>query len=419
MQGSEKNCPLPTAYGKRQESSAGSTNQLPSLAAAWRHACTFSPTECPECRRPRLALALSDRGAAIRKYVLLLTYLRRSGLRSTMPKLDTVPSHGSVSSARPAQASLNTSTEAPLPPYSSPSSVHLDSNQRPNDTAVVVASRHLGLPRLDYRLYSPPLFKLSSDLTTISSKAEYLSKNVTALVSLLRSLTTVPPKPQIHIKGSRGRRVDFDAKINLMNLLVPDDENARMDYVRCVGEGELAYRGGGKRDVAPHSSDAGLETWCRRYVEDSASIKSFTMDRVVANFDASWIEGQIRSLIASTGYRGAVDVKFVTTHSRVHIQSPDKVNQFFTTVTSLFASKNKYEVVKSVWPFATSANGEPGRRCIVRSEEVWWREWRDPIQHAICEKRVGWVTVEDKLENLMEGKGAGDEIMDWGPDVDY
>ncbi|KAM0438892.1 hypothetical protein ACHAPT_001653 [Fusarium lateritium] len=201
-----------------------------------------------------------------------------------------------------------------------------------------------------------------------------------------------------------------------MSLLVPDDEKQRIDYIRCVGEGELAYRGGVKADVLPEVGDGGLEEWCRRFVEDTASVKMFALDRVVANLDTAWIEGQLRSLVAALNYRGVVDVTFVVTHNRVMVQNPDKVNHFFTSVTSLFSGKNKYEVVKAVWPFATTKNGEPGRRCVVQSEEVWWREWKDPIKYAISQKRHGWVTVEDKLEAVMEGKGHETGTIDWGPD---
>jgi hypothetical protein len=147
-----------------------------------------------------------------------------------------------------------------------------------------------------------------------------------------------------------------------------------------------------------------------------SAVKSFALDRVVANLDVSWIEGQLRSLVASLNYRGIVDVTFLVTHSRVLVQNPDKVNQFFTSVTTLFSGKTKYEVVKAVWPFATTKNGEPGRQCIVQSEEAWWKEWRDPLRHAISQKRHGWVTVEDKLESLMERKGDKSDMVDWGPD---
>ena len=299
------------------------------------------------------------------------------------------------------------------PPYSGPSGEN-KVECHTNEAATV--RRYPGLPKLDYKLYSPPLFKLSSDSTTLSSKAEYLSSNAAALVSLIRTQSSVPPKPQIQVRGSRGRREDFDIKLNLMSLLVPDDDDGRMDYIRCAGEGESVFRGGIKPAMLPDVGDGGLEEWCRRYVQDTASVKSFALDRVVANLDIGWIEGQLRSLVASLKYRGAVDVTFLVTHSRVVVQSPDKVNPFFTTVTSLFSGKNKYEVVKAVWPFATSRSGEPGRRCLVQSEEVWWREWRDPIKYAISQKRQGWVTTEDKLEAVMEGKGNGAEPVDWGPE---
>jgi len=42
------------------------------------------------------------------------------------------------------------------------------------------------------------------------------------------------------------------------------------------------------------------------------------------------------------------------------------------------------------------------RRCAVQEEEVWFADWRDAIRHAVIGKRKGWVTVEDRLEFLME-----------------
>ncbi|CEJ80262.1 hypothetical protein VHEMI00458 [[Torrubiella] hemipterigena] len=306
------------------------------------------------------------------------------------------------------------------PPYSgpSPASPSEENTQfaQPSSTVHKGFPRYPGLPKIDYRIYSPPLFKLSHDLTTLSSKADYLSTNASALLSLMRTQASVPPKPQIQIRGTSGRKVDFDVKVNLMPLLLPDDERLRMDYIRCVGHDEVAYRGGSRPDVLPEVGDGGLEEWCRRFVEDGSSVKSFTLERVVANLDVSWLEGQLRSLVASTKYRGSVDVSFIVSHSKVQVQNPDKVNQFFTSVASLFSGKNRYEVVKVVWPFATTKNGEPNRKCLVQSEEVWWREWRDPIRYAISQKRQGWVTVEDKLETVMEGKGSSSELIDWGPD---
>jgi hypothetical protein len=40
----------------------------------------------------------------------------------------------------------------------------------------------------------------------------------------------------------------------------------------------------------------------------------------------------------------------------------------------------------------------------VQEEEAWFANWKDSIRHAVTEKRQGWVTVEDRLEFIMERK---------------
>ncbi|CAK7212456.1 hypothetical protein SBRCBS47491_001470 [Sporothrix bragantina] len=280
--------------------------------------------------------------------------------------------------------------------------------------------RYPGLPYIDYRLYSPPLFELSLDKEAIKSSAPYLSATASALANLIRTQATIPPKPLIHIQGNRGSKVDFSVKANLMPLLLSEDPRRRMNYVRCVGRGELAMRGGNSKKPSAfpevESNDAGsaIDAWCRRFVEDQASVKSFVFERQVANMDIGWLEGQIRSLVAATGYKGVVTVTFPVTHARVIVQNPDKVNKFFTSVATLFTGKSTYEVVKAVWPFATHKSGDPNRKFAVQSEELWWKEWRDPIRYAVSTKRSGWVTNEDKLEALMEGVGRGITVVDWG-----
>jgi len=123
------------------------------------------------------------------------------------------------------------------------------------------------------------------------------------------------------------------------------------------------------------------------------------LERTVTNWDTSYLEGRLLSLISSTGYRGLVAITFPLTHSRVVVHSPDKVNRFFSDVT-----KMKYEVVKAIWPYANVARGEMGRRCAVQEEDAWFESWKDAIRHAVVMKRNGWVTVEDRLEFLMEPK---------------
>lgn len=317
------------------------------------------------------------------------------------------------------------------PPYSGPartSSQLLTPTQQPTHfSSSSPPQKFPGLPLLNYHLYSPPLFELSSDCTSIKSTAPYLSSNATALITLLRAQATIPPKPQIHITGRRGGphyRPDFALKLNLLPLLVPDDDNdrsQRMEYLRCVGSGEPALRGGTKPSLEPDLGGGGVEgggldAWARRFVQDDAQVKEFVLERVVVNLDKDWLEGQIRSLVAGTlGYKGVLSVTFPVTHAKVVVQNPDKVNKFFTGLTTLFVGKKSYEVVKAVWPFASCRRDEgAGRFCVVQSEEQWWKEWAQPIRFAIASRRHGWVTNEDKLEAIMEGKGKGLTKVDWG-----
>ncbi|MBE3047739.1 hypothetical protein IMZ48_35565 [Candidatus Bathyarchaeota archaeon] len=321
-----------------------------------------------------------------------------------------------VVSPQQQQPPVNNDFNTP-PPYSGPASPQHATSPSNHGRAKTELRYYRGLPRLDYQLYCPPLFELSADCTTLSSKAAHLSESAEALANLVRTQATLPPKPLIQVVGKRGRRVDFDVKLNLMSTLIPDNPKQRLDYVSYVANGELAYRGGVKPDVQPETGHGNLEEWCRRYVEDDSPVKSFSLSRVVANLDAPWIEGRLRSLVASTGYKGEVSVTFPVTHSRVVVQNPDRVNKFFTSMSTLFSGRHKYEVVSAVWPFATTRQGD-GRRCVVQSEDAWWNEWRDSIKYAVITKRQGWVTLEDKLEALMEGKGKGVDIIDWGSEWD-
>ncbi|KAK0111486.1 hypothetical protein ONS95_001841 [Cadophora gregata] len=301
------------------------------------------------------------------------------------------------------------------PPYSGPTSSAMTRAPAPQPQPT-----YPGLPRLNYSLYTPPTFTLSDDQKTLTSYSPELSIYPTKLISLIQSLATVPPKPQIRIIGkSSNGEVDFDVRLNLMNLIVPEEGKAgsgRMNYVKVIGKGEMGFRGEGKEALVPDLRS--LEEWARRYCEDQNSIKRFVLDRTVINWDTSYLEGRLLSLISSTSYRGHVTLSFPLTHSRVVVHSPDKVNRFFSDVTKLFTGTKKYEVVKSVWPYADIARGENGgvgRRCAVQEEEVWFADWRDAIRHAIVAKRKGWVTVEDRLEFLMEPKpGEVGKPADWG-----
>ena len=74
-------------------------------------------------------------------------------------------------------------------------------------------------------------------------------------------------------KTADTQAADFDVKINMMNLILPEDERSgRMNYVKIIGNGELGYRGEMKESAIPARS-GGLDEWARTYCEDQSSIK--------------------------------------------------------------------------------------------------------------------------------------------------
>lgn len=155
------------------------------------------------------------------------------------------------------------------PPYSGPSSAPSVSTTTPSAPRLFP-----GLPKLNYSLYAPASFKLSSDETTITSTKPELSTYPVSLNSLIQYQATIPPKAQICIKGSRSiSHVDFDLKLNMMSLLVGDtDQRERWSYLKVVDDGQLAYRGGLKESTEPRLPD-GINAWVRRFCDDKASIK--------------------------------------------------------------------------------------------------------------------------------------------------
>jgi hypothetical protein len=142
-----------------------------------------------------------------------------------------------------------------------------------------------------------------------------------------------------------------------------------------------------------------LQYWCEAFVNNPAGVKSFTLKREIINHDKKKLEQLLRSAIAETGYRGHLGVSFPTTHKRLIVFSPGKINEWritnwirwvfylsFLWIISwpvLFFLTHKYEVVKVVYPYANVATEEEGdRQCTVQSEVVWFHRWESAIKRA-------------------------------------
>jgi len=69
--------------------------------------------------------------------------------------------------------------------------------------------------------------------------------------------------------------------------------------------------------------------------------------------------------------------------------------------------------VRSVWPYADVADGETPRNCAVQSEEAWFADWKDVIARAVVSGKVGWLTLDDLMEDAVVPPIKRPEV-EWG-----
>lgn len=160
----------------------------------------------------------------------------------------------------------------------------------------------------------------------------------------------------------------------------------------------------------------------------------------------------VRTLLASTKYRGRLTVEFPVQHADVVILR--RSGNWLTNILRLYPAK-RYEVVEALWdvvgtptsfsgaeeefagegrsanPAAPSRSRDnsgggssadstdgtqdrSGHAGLVAQE--WWREWQFAIWNAVLGGKKGWVTVEDWIEAKM-GVREKERGRDWG--VDY
>lgn len=69
-----------------------------------------------------------------------------------------------------------------------------------------------------------------------------------------------------------GGIIDFDVKLNLMNLILSDNVKSRMNYVKLIGPGDVGLRGETSETTNP-SVTGGLDEWARVFCSDTRPIK--------------------------------------------------------------------------------------------------------------------------------------------------
>ena len=218
----------------------------------------------------------------------------------------------------------------------------------------------------------------------------------------------LPPKQAIRIIGTHQRHgstdTDFDFRINMLRYFLPKPDEHALNYVRL-----------------PTIAAGSLNTYARAFLQESARPKQFTLIRSTSNWDREYLSGRIHTLLANLNYRGKIAVEFPSTHSKVIINTEPK--SIASTFRSFFADPTEYKI-EAMWPYANFPSGgeadtrDVPRRCLVRSEEGWWRDWQEVIKFAVLDKRKNqtWIGLDDWMEVAMTPPLSLKQPRPWGVD---
>jgi len=122
----------------------------------------------------------------------------------------------------------------------------------------------------------------------------------------------------------------------------------------------------------------------------------------------------VHALTASLNYEHRVKVDFPCAYTKFTMTVSDDGStrrSIASTILAAFKAPREYGV-DVVWPYASTgrnagdldpdgAQAGVDRRCLVRSEEGWWSDWRGVVREAVRSNRQGWVGLDDWMEMAM------------------
>ncbi|KAL3428088.1 hypothetical protein PVAG01_01597 [Phlyctema vagabunda] len=267
---------------------------------------------------------------------------------------------------------------------------------------------------------------------TWTSFPEY-STRAEVLEQMLRTQAMYPPTYILSIHGthtetvrrhgkseSKNRVTDFWIKIDITHLLTSEPGRNRPnvdDRIELLAHNQRGYRGGvfpSKRPI-PADVEEGKElgAWCERFVSNPARVKSFTLKKEITNHDTKKVEQLVRSLVASTFYRGHLSVDFVMQDHELIVFSPSKINELRTirwlrwfcyltflwmiTWPILFFKTKKYEVAKAIYPYSYDQGEQRPRKPAVMSELEFYNSWESALRRGILSRFEGLMDDEYRI----------------------
>ncbi|KIY00881.1 uncharacterized protein Z520_03547 [Fonsecaea multimorphosa CBS 102226] len=411
--------------------------------------------------------------------------LRSTAVVDTSAPTDLPPSyeHTVLPNSNPWTDSPSSQSRLPQRTSSTPLSV-------PSQNPLSALSRLSTVSLARYRIRDS---KLSEDQTVTTTTNPELTSSCAhspstsqqqqrSLLKFIRDQACLPPKPIMVIRGTHvhgNTVVDFDLKLNLTSMLDLDWGGGGTE-TGWSGPGPVKVKryqhgssnGSPKQMTREEMNMSPLQLWVKKFCEDKAENRSFTLHRSTPNLPTALLEGYARNLLATVKYRGKLHVEFPVQYSDVVIQR--KSSNWFTNMLRLYPTK-KYEVVEVDWPVigtaadrdsqgdadeiaasastatpssptssrpayqrratddgtgtahaepassasSTSSSSNPtssdptGLPSLIAQE--WWREWQLAIRNAVLSGRKGWVTVEDWMEAKM-GMREKERAKEWGVD---
>lgn len=275
------------------------------------------------------------------------------------------------------------------------------------------------------------------------------------LAVAVKAWARAPPRPYVQLRGTHSQTVDnngkkekkdvvdFDVKVELTPYLFADVRAYKSwRTLRTPDNREKVRRGTVFRYQAPEATgpprlpdstesnaadadpenEAGedkptLEEWCRRYAEDPAKLRAFSLERRMIGFDYKKVRSQMETLVRRTNYRGHLQVSFPTDEVGQVYYNEHRFNQWrmlrwvqalcvltamiiFTWPYLFFATK-RYEVVTVDWPFSRTTS-EGRKEYVSLSEDQWYNMWARAITKGVLGKRQGTLDQED----LRQAEGA-------------
>jgi hypothetical protein len=143
----------------------------------------------------------------------------------------------------------------------------------------------------------------------------------------------------------------------------------------------------------------------------------FYVTRKLTNWDSDFLTGRIHALCQSLNYRGRVEVTFPVHHQRIVLKSSASLGSAFR---SAFSGTEKHEV-EVYWPYAThppvvddDSDQGANRRCLVRGETGWFKDWKPVLRSAILAKKHGWCGIDDWIEVAMRPPVVEAAPSPWG-----